>query len=176
MKIACLAFFLAAVCLFQSACAGIAVKNADGKHWGIPVYIPEPYVLASPVVSPSEDEEEAKKEAEIKNDAKPKKIVTKNGWTYTIVWLRGSEPSYYLKPQGSLGSTTASFTLNPNGTLAELNTTSDLQLDELITAIASVIPAIAPVSQSNSNDTKLDFQLYKIDLSVSPPKLRKVTE
>jgi hypothetical protein len=135
-----------ALCLAAGGCAGLEIKAASGPTAdGLHFYRPAPYLTVSPATG---------------------------GCTIAVEFLPDYSVDYVIVPHGGVGTVTFNPTLDSGGNLTSLTGTVDSQTSELVTALGSVITAVAPLASHATRQSAAPASpswahpgLYKLNLT-----------
>ncbi len=107
-----------ALCLAMGGCAGLEIKPAAGPTAeGLHFYRPAPYLAVSSA---------------------------SNGCTMAVEFLPDYSVDYVMVARSGVGTVTFNPTFDSAGNLTSLSGTVDSKTNELVTALGSVITAVAP--------------------------------
>lgn len=153
--------------LLLASCSQFRVSNDDRTLPGVPLYQAQPYLLVT-------DEFDKDRENSIR--------------TYSIVTLPDFSREYYLNGyMAPFGRSTMTINVDSGWRLTSVNGETDQQVDELIEAVAALVPTVFPVTtgrdltgqqEDDAEPELLDPGLYRIVIGFSqgePVRLERVT-
>jgi len=142
-----------------SSITAISLKGEKENKKAIPYYLPQPYLLITKDFSHLGTKTTKNEKTASANTQKPAEkdsgtaknetsttdepvSITVNGFTYKIIYLPNLAEKYGLIYNSGSGESDLSFTLKDGWMFTGLNLESDAQIDEIITAISSLVSNI----------------------------------
>ena len=162
---------------------------ADNKETGFPFYEPQPYLLvtmeppAAPEAKPGDVPAAPKSGADNASATpKPDSPAANPVYTVKVIYLPNPERGYRMKIHSGLGNNEHSFKLTDGWQLTTVDSKTNTEIPETITAISGLITAATSAYKGPlhhpGEEPKAQFLepgLYKIDLShPKAPKLLRV--